>query len=364
MSKKFKIGLLVFGLVAIIVALIIVQPTKSKDFSLASPYKIGIILPLSGELSSLGETTKNGALLAYNNLDNKNDLRLIFEDDQFDPKNTISAFNKLTEIERVNLVVCFASGPCSAVAPLAEEKKIPLIAIASNPKIQENKNYVVRLEIAPSQEAKTLLTYLQGKNYQSIASVVAQQDGIKAGYGELKKDANFNGREVAMENVAPDLKDFHTTLTKLLTAKPDLIFIGLLPGSAGDFGKQAKEMAYTGDFIGFNFIEGEETLTAAKGSLNGLIYTNAQESQSWFSDLYLKTYQKAKGPGAAHIYDAINLINIGLTNKQFTREQMANYLNTINNYSGALGTFSSTQTHEYTLPVALKKIINNQFTTY
>lgn len=367
MSKNLK---LFWSFIALIIIACGLFFGSRQIWSKVSPnkdvYKVGVILPLSGDLASIGENSKNGALLAYQSLDKnqKEKLKLIFEDDRFDPKSTVAAFNKLTNIDRADLIICATSGPCSAIASLAEQSKIPLIAVASNPKIQANKNFVVRLEIAPSEEAKSLLNYLKDKDFNRIASIIATQDGILAGYTELKKDFNFSDKEVYSERVDPTLNDFKTSLTKILARDPDVIFVGLLPGRAGDFGRQAKELGYMGKFIGFNFLEGEETLVSAKGSLDGIIYTSAKESQNWFSQLYEITYKKSKGSGSAHLFDAINLINLALEQNKNSREEMAKYLNSINNYDGALGTFSSTNAHEFTLPVMLKTIKNNQFTTY
>jgi len=367
MSKKIKLFLGIVVLIIIASGLFLgSKQIWSKIAPNKDTYKIGVILPLSGDLASLGENSKNGALLAYQELTErqKEKIQLIFEDDHFDPKSTVSAFNKLINIDEASLIICATSGPCSAIAPLAEQSQVPLIAVASNPKIQENKNFVVRLEIAPSEEAKLLLAYLKEKDYKRIASIVATQDGILAGYTELKKDLIFREREVYSEKVDPSLKDFRTSLTKILAQNPDIIFVGLLPGIAGDFGRQVKEMGYTGAFVGLNFLEGDETLVSAKGSLNGIVYTNAQDAQSWFSQLYEKTYHKAKGPGSAHLYDAIKLIAKALETNNVASAKMATYLNSIKNYNGALGLFSSTDTHEFTLPVMLKTIVNNQFTIY
>ena len=128
--------------------------------------KVGIILPLSGEVSSLGENAKNGALLAFSELSTstKEKIQLIFEDDKFDAKNTVSAFNKLINFDKASIIICFASTPCAAVAPLADQQKIPLIAIASAP-VQINHNYVVRLELSTFQEGKVLAQYLENKKY-------------------------------------------------------------------------------------------------------------------------------------------------------------------------------------------------------
>jgi len=361
-NLKFILPLIVIGLIISYVIFNGINADKPK----IKQIKIGVILPLTGELSSLGESAYRGAELAYQALspENQAKIEIIYEDDQFDPKNTIASFNKLTMIDQVSAIVCFASNTCNAIAPLAEQNKIPLIAIASDPKVQENKNYVFRLEIAPAEEARLLSEYIEINNYQKIASVVAIQDGIQAGYRELKNMSYFRNHEIFTENVNPDEKDFHSVLIKLLNQKPDLIFIGLLPGMAGDLSKQATELGYHGNFIGLNFLQGPETLATAQGTLEGLVYTFAQDNQDWFNRNYLAKYNQEPGQGSAHVYDAVNLYFTSIIANKSSSDDFVNYLSTVDNFPGALGNFNSNGQHEFTLPMRLKTIKNNEYKNY
>jgi len=363
MTKTTKIIIIIIIAVVVVSGIWYLTTQKPAEKEMI---KIGVILPLSGPVASLGENARNGIELAYKDLfdQEKQKISLVFEDDQFDPKLTVSAFNKLVDIDKVTAVVCFASNPCAAVAPLADEKLVPLIAIASAP-VQLNRSWVFRLEISTQFEAEKLLQYIKSKNYTHIGSVVALQDGIQSGYKALKSDMFFSGKEVASETVKPDEKDYRTVITKILTKKPDLIFVGLLPGVAGDFSKQARTLEYKGDFVAFNFIEGEETLTAANNTLEGLIYTQAADPQGWFADKYKSMYNKAYGIGAAHAYDAITLIAESINGKSGDPKQIIrNSLNIVVDHSGALGIFSATGSHEFTIPLVLKTIKGNQFVKF
>src|SRR3989344_2698740 len=164
-SKKWIAGAIV------VVAIVVVGYFVSKGSQVSAPvFKVGLILPLTGEVASLGENAKNGANLAYDELleNVKQKIQLIFEDDGFQPKNTVSAFNKLVETDGVNVVLCFTSGPCGAVAPLADQKQVPLIAIASS-SVPRDREVVVRLEIFTSEETKKLSQFMKEKRYTRIA---------------------------------------------------------------------------------------------------------------------------------------------------------------------------------------------------
>ncbi|TSC57064.1 MAG: branched-chain amino acid ABC transporter, amino acid-binding protein [Parcubacteria group bacterium Greene0416_79] len=352
-----------FALWLIVLAVIVVVGFAVNTQKKSEAIKIGLIFPLTGPVASLGENAKNGALLAYRGLETSLQGRfsLVFEDDHFDPKTAVTGFYKLVEKEKVHAVICFTSAPCSALAPLADERKIPLVAIASAP-VQKDRGFVMRLEISTRKEAEKLLEFLTRKNYSNIASVVALQDGIQSGYEVLKANNDFSRKEVSSESIVPDQKDYRTVITKMLAKKPDAIFVGLLPGTAGVFGKQARELGYKGDFLGFNFVEGDETLQAAGGSLDGIIYTQAAEPSGWFSEAYKSTYGQTPGPGSAHSYDAITLLAQAVNQNAVSGTDIVNFLENVRNYSGALGVFDSIgNTHEFSVPLMLKTIKNGQF---
>ena len=303
-------------------------------------------------------------MLAYNQLPKKTQekMKLYFEDDQFKPVNTTTAFNKLATVDKVNMAVCLGSTQCGSIAPIAEEKQIPLIAVASDNTIQKDKKYVFRLEIAPQEEGKRLLAYLQLKQYERIASVVEPHGGIQIGYAVLKESPYFSEREQAFESVKTGERDFRTPALKIFESKPDAVFLGLLPGNTGLFAKELKTLGFTGDFVSFNFIEGEETLTLAQGALEGAVYTQARQPEGWFETKYYDEYKTEPGIGAAHLYDAITISGLlGKGTKIPSKEDIAQQLNTLKDFNGALGKYRSTGTHEFSLQIILKTIKDNKF---
>ncbi len=320
---------------------------------------VGVILPLTGPIASLGESAKNGALLAFNdsNIERKNSI--VFEDDHFDPKTTILAYNKLKEINKVNSVVCFASAPCNAIAPLAERDHIILIAIASDPLVQVNKKYVFRLEISPLVESQKIAEYIKTKNFKSISSVVAIQSGVQAAYKGLIDDSNINKLINNSESVNVGERDYRTIISGLLKTNPQAIIVGLLPGDAGNFIKQARELGFAGDFVGFNFIEGEETLKAGGEALEDTVYSQSAGGSVWFNNLYKETYTMSADSGAIHSYDALKILL--QAQKKGGKEDAVKYIESLKNYNGASGVFSSDSVHQFTLPVVLKTIRGGQF---
>jgi len=125
-----------------------------------------------------------------------------------------------------------------------------------------------------------------------------------------------------------------------------------------------RALGYKGDFVGFNFVEGEETLESARGSLDGIVFTQAADPENWFAEKYKEVYGKSIGPGAAHGYDAINLIAGAIEKDSTNSTELNYYLNHIEDFRGALGQYNSTDSHEFTLPLVLRTIRENKFVPY
>ena len=116
--------------------------------------KVLAILPLSGEIAALGNSGKNGMLMA---LEKSPDIDLQFEDDSGSPKNTVSALQKHLSTSRPTIVIAASSGTSKAISPILEKEQIPLIAIATDEEVSKGKKYVVNFWVTPDEEAELLI---------------------------------------------------------------------------------------------------------------------------------------------------------------------------------------------------------------
>lgn len=87
--------------------------------------KIGVVLPLSGGAASSGETIRNSIQLAIKQFGLDSRLQFIFEDDAMQPKNTVTAVNKLIAHHAIDGLVVFGTNTSLAVTHIAEERKLP-----------------------------------------------------------------------------------------------------------------------------------------------------------------------------------------------------------------------------------------------
>ncbi|HEX8119227.1 MAG TPA: ABC transporter substrate-binding protein, partial [Pyrinomonadaceae bacterium] len=118
----------------------------------SGPIKVGIYGDLSGQTSSFGQSTKNGALMAIDEINaaggiNGRKVEYVMEDDQGQPQQASTVVTKLINQDKVVAIIGeVASSNSLAAAPKAQEAKVPMITPSStNPKVTQVGDYIFRV---------------------------------------------------------------------------------------------------------------------------------------------------------------------------------------------------------------------------
>ncbi len=102
--------------------------------ALSDPLRVGAIYGLSGPLASFGEEYRNSALLAAEA--SKGGVQLFFEDSPWEPKTAVSAFQKLSTVDKVRVFHVMGAGMSLAVKPLSEKGRCLLFSAAAHPALR------------------------------------------------------------------------------------------------------------------------------------------------------------------------------------------------------------------------------------
>ncbi|MCB0324946.1 MAG: ABC transporter substrate-binding protein [Bdellovibrionales bacterium] len=325
----------------------------------AEPARVGVILPLTGDIAVIGGACKNGMELAYAELDpeERAKFELVFEDDQGQPKNTISAFQRLAAAGPLHAVVTASSGTSKSLVPLTERAKVPLIAIASDPAVSRDKEYAVNFWVTPETEVAKLLGEVKAKGYRSVAIVTGVHDGT------LSFKSAFHGQKpdslavVFDEEYPIDMRDFRTAITSMRATTFDAVFLNLFLGQIGVFARQARELGVTQPLFAVELFEDATEVENANGGLLGQWYVQADEGSGAFFEKYKARYPEASTFGAGNGYDAVMLIASALREQR----RLNDYLHTLKEFSGALGTYSATGDNRFTLPATIKVVTEDGF---
>lgn len=326
-------------------------------------FKIGVALALTGEGANAGNACKNGITLALEHLpeDLKNKVSVELEDDGMVPKNTVSAFNKLVDLSKVNAMISFTSGCSNSVAPLAEKKQIPLLAIATDPKVVKDKKFAFNIWVTPETESKLLAEEIIKRKIKNIAKISAIHDMYIAVNKTMDETFGDKVKTVFNEEYSSDAKDFKPFLTKLKLHKDvEAVFVGLWFGQVGIFAKQAKELGIKLPLVGYELFEDPNEIKLSAGGLVGQFYVNTDDAVDSFMKEYNARFPNAAGLGAANCHDAVILF-ANAYKQNNSPEKIVEYLENLKDFSGALGVYSSTGDHRFSIPATMKIVTKTGF---
>ncbi len=347
--------------------------TASSAFGAPSDnkIKIGVITSLSGDAASIGTAIKNGLTLAFDKMPRevRDRIELNFEDDALDPKKTIAAYNKLISTEDIDILVTSSSGTSKAIAPINEQHGLPMIAIATAPEIVANRRHVVNFWVTPEEEVRVLLPEAERRGYKQIARLVTTHEfpiSVKQKFDEQNRGRI---RVVLDEEYPPDIKDFKPYITKLKVqqSKTDGVLLILMPGQLGVFAKEARQAGITIPLFGLETFEDGDEVKSSNGALIGQWYVNGDDPNGSFLTEYRSKFKDASIFGAPNAHDIMMLIAAAVQGSGTAgnyRERINDFLHSVKNFSGALGSYSASGDNRFTLPAAVKIVTANGFEKY
>ncbi len=218
---------------------------SSPAFS-QQPVKIGALLGLTGPVAQMSIDIQNGLVLATEDIAILQSVyfKLHFEDSRFDPRETAAAFQKLADIDSVNIFFISSTGPVMAVKPLSEEKKILVLGFAGHSAFLKDTQYMLNFGNDSANDGMVMARAILEQKPGRIASINLQSD-----WGEGYKDA-LNaalGRKISLtRSHLPTDTDFRSTLITLLRYHPDIFVVNSTSAAAGVIIKQLHELGYKG----------------------------------------------------------------------------------------------------------------------
>ncbi|MBN8549878.1 MAG: ABC transporter substrate-binding protein [Deltaproteobacteria bacterium] len=338
-------------------------PQSSIADAHEGPYRIGVIIPLSGPVASLGNHVRKGIALAYDNLseDSRRSIQLIYSDDRFDPKQTIIGYQQLSAQKPLDAVFVLGSPPANALAPITEKNKQVLVAIgASDPDIVKGRRYTFIHWVIPPMLGKRMSEELIRRDFKRIALVSAEASGALADKNSVVdalQSVNEGSRIIYDQSFQPSETDYRSAITSLKAKKVDAVILVLMPGALSSFTKQAQQLGLNAEIAGMETFEDEDEVKASQGTLLNKWYVNGADPTDEFVNLYKSKYGIAPGWAAGNAYDSLNLIALAISEDlQKTNDGVQNFLANVQDYRGAAGTYSSSSDNRYLLPAALKRI--------
>lgn len=325
-------------------------------------FRVGVILPLTGETASLGKGIQNSLELAHRDLDPelRQRVELLFEDDALVPKNTVSAFKKLINIDEVDAVISVASSTSKAIAPLADRQQVPLIALASDPEVALGRTHVVNFWVTPEEEARRFVEELRKRNIRRIARIDATHDGTLSFRKAVRDIMPQEIETVLTAEFDAKAMDFKSFLTRLRREKVDAIWVNLFFGQTGLFARQAQELQVDVPLVGIETFESPDDVKASQGALIGQWYVQADAPSESFLQRFREEYPDSALFAVGNAYDSLQLIGLNVE-RGGSAADLNKLLRSIENFQGVSGTFSATGDNRFTLPATVMLVTADGF---
>ncbi|MGJ7506982.1 ABC transporter substrate-binding protein [Variovorax sp. GT1P44] len=204
----------------------------------ADTFKIGLILPMTGQQASTGRQIEAAArLYMAQNGDTVagKKIELIVKDDTALPDVTKRLAQELVVNDKVNVLAGFGVTPAAlAAAPIATQSKTPLVVMAAaTSSITQASPYVVRSSFTLPQVSVAMGDWAPKNGIKSVVTLVSDYGPGNDAEKYFKERFELNGGKV-IESLRVPLRnpDFAPFLQKVRDAKPDALFV-FVPSGAG-----------------------------------------------------------------------------------------------------------------------------------
>jgi branched-chain amino acid transport system substrate-binding protein len=306
---------------------------KSEDKSGSSGdkvAKIGVIAPLSGDLSALGLGIKNGVDLAIKQANDAKKvngwkLELAAEDDTATANVGATVAAKLkSDANVVGVVGTLNSSVAEQVAPVLASGKIVEISPANTGvKLTGRDNLAAQKRVYPNYyrvsttddiQGPFAAQYLLGTGAKKLA-IVHDKKTYGQGLAEAVKGefTKGGGTVTRTETINPGDKIFSGVVSKILADHPDAVYYGGEFPEAAPLSKQLHAAGFKGPLMGGDGIYDQKFID--NGGVEGDLATSVGAptdtlpSAKAFVDAYKAAgYTDAFGAYGAYAYDAANVI--------------------------------------------------------
>jgi ABC-type branched-subunit amino acid transport system substrate-binding protein len=315
---------------------------------------LGMALPLTGAVAEYAEAYRHGVELGLSDHPTaKQRLRIVFEDHQYDAKQSLSAVRKLNMDPDIRLIFVWGFTPSDAVAPIAPGIQKPLLLASINPVSKDRPN-ILNVESSLETLVTPLKEYLQHRSYKPIA-IIAAQLGALVQCSEILKAALPPETILSSDIVSADVVDFRSIIARLKGKNIEGVALLVGPDQARIFVQQSRELGFEPDYFGGNTLNAEPFLRLFGQTEQTPVFFDSYLDPA-FRSRYLETFKRDSHiTEAARGYLLVTLLQHVLrVAKSFTAADLMQTLKTLPAGTGPAGHYRITEDADFGLHVALQ----------
>ena len=291
--------------------------------------KVGVLGPMTGDVSVYGLAVINGATLYLDQVNanggvNGKQLEAITMDEQGDATQAVTCFTKMCDQGITALVGDVTTTPTLAVAAESADYNMPMVTASATAEAVTydaetdtvNANVFRATFTDPFQGIKMADYAYQKLGYTQAAVIYLKGADYNEGLAEnfVKEFESLGGTIVDQETYADGDVDFKTQLTTILGKNPQVVFCPNYYQDVGQILAQAESIGLTVPFLGGDGWDGLEGYATADQLKDAYFCANyAKGSSTEFESAYKEKYGEDYPNGFAPLgYDAAMTVVYGL----------------------------------------------------
>ena len=203
-----------------------------------APFKVGLLLPMTGPFASTGRQIDNGVRLYMAQFGDKvagRPVQIILKDDTGAPDITKRLAQELVVNDKVDVLAGFGLTPLAlSTAPIATQAKIPMVVMAAATSIiTQASPFIVRTSMTLPQVTLGVAEWAPKNGIKKVVSLVTDYGpGIDAEKTFRERFLLNGGQMLAELRVPLRNPDYAPFLQKVRDLKPDALFV-FVPAGAG-----------------------------------------------------------------------------------------------------------------------------------
>jgi len=293
-------------------------------------YRIGAVIPLSGQFEAYGRNVKNGLTLALEEINAAGGVKgkpldILFEDDRSDEKVGANKAQSLVKNTAVPIIIGgVTSNVALAMAPVCEKGKVVLLSpTASSPKLSGIGQYFFRNYPSDTLEGRVMAEYaVRRMKIRTVAILYIDKEYGKGITDVFKERFQNLGGVVTYEKGYPEgTVDFVDDVKQVRANPPDAVY---LPGYFTEVAavlKELKSQKVEAKVISTQGMAEPMIVEIAGDAAEGVVYpqppfdpeSKAPEIQK-FVAAYKKKFPTKPNVDVAFSYDALRLVAKAIEN--------------------------------------------------
>jgi branched-chain amino acid transport system substrate-binding protein len=331
-------------------------------------YKIGVSLPLSGDLAQYGSAVRNGINLARARFPEKfKGIEFSYEDNRYDAKTSLSVLRKF-QTKNVDLLYSWGEVPFNAIATTADKECLPLAAYSLDNTLAKGSRCIILTSNDPHTLTAPLVRALRKRGAKRFAVVKMEDPYINAVIDGFRSNLHESEELLTLSLALPGEFDMRSHALRAKAATFDALGVYLYPGQISEFYRQMKMLKLTHFSFGTDIFENPSEVKSSGGAMEGAIYPNFSMPE-WFPAEYRARFSdEAQMSYAYNSYAWAVIAAHALSShpRKLTSREIVDKLKSVTGSEGDVRfapRLSSDGVFYYEFPIVIRKIVSNGFET-